>query len=150
MARTAPGRSHLSNLGVSCILALLLFDQTEAKTVRAEDGVDNQSAPEAERFSFAGLILDISAHTLTDAEGNDLSLTPAEFNLLTAFVRGAGRALSRDQLMQAAYGRDAEVFDRSVDVLVGRLRRKIEPDPRIPRLIVTLPTVGYKFAVRPR
>jgi DNA-binding response OmpR family regulator len=89
-------------------------------------------------------------HTHTHAKGNDLPLTLAEFNRLTAFVRGAGRALSRDQLMQAATGRDAEAFNRSVDVPVGRLRRKIEPGPRTPQLIVPLPSVGYKFAVRPR
>src|SRR5262249_34353413 len=75
-------------------------------------------------------------------------LTPSEFGLLAALVRGAGRALSRDHLLQAVAGREAEPFDRSVDVLVGRLRRKIEPDPKNPRLIVTVPGVGYRFAER--
>jgi TolB-like protein len=117
--------------------------------VEVENGIDDRKAPEAERFGFAGLVLDIGAHSLTDAAGNDLPLTAAEFKLLAALVRGAGRALSRDHLMQAMAGRDAEAFDRSVDVLVGRLRRKVEAAPKAPRLIVTVPGVGYKFAVKP-
>src|ERR1700693_595275 len=101
------------------------------------------------RLAFAGLVLDIDAHSLTDAFGKDMVLTPAEFSLLTTFVRGAGRALSRDQLLQAVSGREAEAFDRSVDVLVGRLRRKIEADSKKPSLIVTVPGLGYKFTERP-
>jgi class 3 adenylate cyclase/tetratricopeptide (TPR) repeat protein len=69
--------------------------------------------------------------------------------LLAAFLRAPGRALSREQLLDAVSGRRAEPFDRSIDVLVARLRRKIEPDPKAPRLIKTVPGVGYKFAVRP-
>jgi adenylate cyclase len=111
------------------------------------DGDARQRAPA--RVMFAGLMLDFEARTLTDASGNDLALTPSEFGLLDAFVRGAGRALSREHLLQAVAGREAESFDRSVDVLVGRLRRKIEPNPKNPRLIVTVPGVGYRFAERP-
>ena len=111
------------------------------------DGIENRQEPE--RLGFAGLVLDLDGHSLTDAAGKDVSLTPSEFVLLASFVRGAGRALSRDHLLQAVAGREAEAFDRSIDVLVGRLRRKIEADPRTPRLIVTVPGVGYKFAVRP-
>ena len=78
----------------------------------------------------------------SSGSGKEVALTPAEFGLLAAFVRGAGRAPpSRDHLLQAVAGRDAEAFDRSIDVLVGRLRRKIEPDPKVPRLIVTVPGV---------
>ena len=102
-----------------------------------------------ERVTFAGLVLDLDARTLTGAGGNDLALTPSEFGLLSVLVRGAGRALSRDHLLQAVAGREAEAFDRSIDVLVGRLRRKIEADPKSPRLIVTVPGVGYRFSERP-
>jgi adenylate cyclase len=117
--------------------------------VQDQGDVDRRKASIAERFGFAGMLLDIGAHSLTDEVGRDLQLTPAEFKLLAALVRGAGRALSRDHLMQAIAGRDTEAFDRSVDVLIGRLRRKVEPDPRTPRLIVTVPGVGYKFIERP-
>ena len=101
-----------------------------------------------EILRFEGFTLDLDGHALTDAAGQDVPLTPAEFGLLAAFVRGAGRALSRDHLLQAVAGRESEASDRSVDVLVGRLRRKIETDPKAPRLIVTVPGVGYKFATR--
>jgi len=73
-------------------------------------------------------------------------LTRAEFALLLVLARHPGRVLSRDQLLDAALGRRAEPYDRSIDVLVGRLRRKIEPDPRVPRFIVTVLGEGYKFA----
>jgi adenylate cyclase len=118
------------------------------EAVQGRDGIDDRSQAPTDRICFAGLVLDIGAHTLTDPAGSDVPLTPAEFNLLAAFVRGAGRVLSRDHLMQAMAGRESDAFDRSVDVLVGRLRRKIEPDPKNPRLIVTVPAVGYKFAER--
>jgi DNA-binding winged helix-turn-helix (wHTH) protein len=101
------------------------------------------------RVTFAGLVFDLDARTLTGAGGKDVALTPSEFGLLSVLVRGAGRALSRDHLLQAVAGREAEAFDRSIDVLVGRLRRKIEADPKNPRLIVTVPGVGYRFAERP-
>jgi adenylate cyclase len=108
-----------------------------------------RSVHAADRFGFAGLVLDLGAHSLTDAAGAEVALTPAEFNLLAALVGSAGRALSRDHLMQAMVGRESEAFDRSVDVLVGRLRRKIERDPKNPKLIVTVPGVGYRFAIQP-
>ncbi len=111
------------------------------------DGIENRQEPE--RLGFAGLVLDLDGRSLTDAAGKEVPLTPSEFVLLASFVRGAGRALSRDYLLQAVAGREAEAFDRSIDVLVGRLRRKIEADSRTPRLIVTVPGVGYKFAIRP-
>ncbi len=111
------------------------------------DGIDNRQEPE--RLGFAGFLLDLDGHSLTDAAGKDVPLTPSEFVLLASFLRAAERALSRDYLLQAVAGREAEAFDRSIDVLVGRLRRKIEADPRTPRLIVTVPGVGYKFAARP-
>ncbi len=73
----------------------------------------------------------------------------AEFALLLAFLHAPGRVLSRDHLLDAVAGRESGVFDRRIDVLVSRLRRKIEPEPRSPRLIVTVPGVGYKFAEQP-
>src|SRR6516225_3096753 len=77
-------------------------------------------------------------------------LTRAEFALLLVLARHPGRVLSRDQLLDAALGRRAEPYDRSIDVLVGRLRRKIEPDPKVPRFIVTVVGEGYKFAAQLR
>ena len=97
---------------------------------------------------FEGYTLDTGARTCVDAKGKELTLTRAEFSLLAAFVRQPGRVLSRDELTYVVAGRGAEPEDRSVDVLISRLRRKIEPDPKNPRIIVTLPGEGYRFTAK--
>src|SRR5262249_18379137 len=94
--------------------------------------------------------LDLAGHTFVDGRGREVRLTRAEMALLTAFVDSPRRVLSRDQLRYAVAGRGAEPYDRSVDMLVARLRRKIEPDPKAPRFILSVPGVGYKFDVRPQ
>jgi TolB-like protein/Tfp pilus assembly protein PilF len=99
---------------------------------------------------FAGLILDLDACTLSRDTGETMPLTRGEFALLRFFAKHPGRVLSRDALLEATAGRQLEPFDRSIDVMVGRLRRKIEPDPKAPRLIVTVPGDGYKFTVEVR
>ena len=95
---------------------------------------------------FAGYSLDLAGHGLLDASGTEIPLTRGEFRLLREFARWPGRVLSRDHLLGTLAGREADVFDRSVDMLVSRLRRKIEPDPKRPRLIVTVSGSGYKLA----
>jgi adenylate cyclase len=97
------------------------------------------------RVRFAGLVFDLSACTLARESGEGIPLTRGEFRLLRLFVSRPGRALSRDAILEAVANRPLELFDRSVDALVGRLRRKIEPDPKTPRLIVTVPGEGYRF-----
>jgi adenylate cyclase len=94
---------------------------------------------------FAGLVLDLDARTLARESGEAIALTRGEFALLRAFATRPGRVISRDTLLDALANRRFEPFDRSVDVLVGRLRRKIEPDPKEPLLIVTVPGEGYRF-----
>jgi class 3 adenylate cyclase/DNA-binding response OmpR family regulator/predicted ATPase len=94
--------------------------------------------------------LDLAGHTFVDGSGREVRLTRAETALLTAFVDSPRRVLSRDQLRYAVAGRGAEPYDRSIDMLVARLRRKIEPDPKVPRFILSVPGVGYKFDVRPQ
>jgi DNA-binding response OmpR family regulator len=103
----------------------------------------------SELLRFEGYILDAAGRTCVDARGQEVLLTRAEFSMLLALVRQPGRVLSRDELSQAVTGRVAEPDDRSVDVLMSRLRRKIEPDPKTPRIIVTLSGEGYKFTARP-
>jgi DNA-binding winged helix-turn-helix (wHTH) protein len=105
-------------------------------------------AAEAELLRFEGLTLDLAGRTLTAADGHEIRLTRAEFALLSVLIGARGRALSRDQLLDAVTGRRGEPFDRSVDVLIGRVRRKIEAEPKTPRLIVTIPGHGYKFAAK--
>lgn len=97
---------------------------------------------------FAGFTIDVTGCTLTTSSGCEVPLRRAEFALLLAFLRAPGRTLSRDHLLDAVAGRECAPYDRTVDVLVSRLRRKIEADPGSPQLIVTVPGLGYKFAAR--
>ena len=117
--------------------------------MRDPESVDvDDGAPSSEARApvlFAGLILDFDACTLARESGEAIQLTRGEFALLRFFASHPRRVLSRDMLLDATAGRRFEPFDRSVDVMVGRLRRKIEPDPKAPRLIVTVPG-GYQFA----
>lgn len=95
---------------------------------------------------FDGWTLDADSRSLRDPKGRDVHLTRAEFDLLAVLASRAGRAQTRDQLLDAIAGREAAPFDRTVDVLIARLRRKIEVDPKSPKLILTMPGFGYKFA----
>jgi TolB-like protein/DNA-binding winged helix-turn-helix (wHTH) protein len=101
--------------------------------------------PAAPPLRFAGLVLDLEGSRLTRDSGEVIPLTRGELALLRTFVGRPGRVLSRDNLLDAFADRRFEPFDRSVDVLIGKLRRKIEPDPKQPRLIVTVPGEGYRF-----
>lgn len=89
--------------------------------------------------------LDLRAHRLFDAAGEELMLTPMEFELLKAFVERPNQVLSRDQLLTLTRNREWEPFDRSIDIRIARLRRKIEPDPERPRLIRTVRSAGYMY-----
>ena len=109
---------------------------------------DAEALPSGNRTSpvrFAGLVFDLSACTLVRESGEAIPLTRGEFRLLRLFVGRPGRVLSRDAILEAVANRPLELFDRSVDALVGRLRRKIEPDPKTPRLIATVSGEGYRF-----
>ena len=97
---------------------------------------------------FEGFTLDPAARTLVDGSGQEIALRHSEYELLRAFLAAPGRALSRDHLLEAVAGRRSEPFDRSIDMLVARLRRKIEPELKEPRLVVTVPSVGYRFAAK--
>lgn len=113
-------------------------------------GADASTDASEPVLQFAGFRLDHAGRSLLDRDGRDIPLTRGEFDLLTAFVQRPGRVLSRDYLRQILVGRESEAFDRSVDMLMVRLRRKIEHDPKHPSLIVTVPGAGYKFAARVR
>jgi two-component system, OmpR family, response regulator len=98
------------------------------------------------RYRFAGWELNVRTRTLTSPTGNAVALTAGEFNLLAAFLRSPQQVLSRDQLLAASRVHDEEVFDRSVDIQILRLRRKLETNPSEPQLIRTERGVGYTFA----
>jgi DNA-binding response OmpR family regulator len=98
------------------------------------------------RFTFGDWILDVSRRELRTLSGEQRELTTAEFNLLVLFLEHPARVLSRDNIMELLKGHDWSPFDRSIDSLIVRLRRKIEPDAEVPRLIKTVRGVGYVFA----
>jgi two-component system OmpR family response regulator len=96
-------------------------------------------------MTFQNWQLDCIARTLNSPAGSQVTLTSAEFDLLQALCERAGRTLSRDQLIDITQGRAAGAFERSIDVLISRVRRKIERDPHRPELIKTVRSGGYIF-----
>ncbi|MBN8960221.1 MAG: response regulator [Rhizobiales bacterium] len=90
--------------------------------------------------------LDLEAQALRDDEGNEHPLTASEFGLLKVFAANPKRVLSRERLLELANARDAEAFDRAVDLRIMRIRRKIEPDPTKPSVIRTIRGGGYLFS----
>ncbi len=95
--------------------------------------------------SFAGWAMDLGRRQLTDPKGESVRLTAAEFDLLAAFVNHPDKVLSRDRLLDLVYGREMYPFERSIDVLVMRLRGKVELDRANPLLIKTVRGAGYVF-----
>jgi DNA-binding response OmpR family regulator len=114
---------------------------TERRSRPAESSGDKQRS-----VTFSGWILNLDSRELKNPEGSKVELTSGEFSLLNEFIDKAGRVLSRDHLLDAIYSRDWEPFDRSIDVLVTRLRRKVEQDSRHPEIIKTVRGTGYMFA----
>ena len=104
------------------------------------------ASPAPEKLTFAGWTLDAGSREVLAPSGAPLSLTTAEFNLLEALVRRPQRVLSRDTIMDLLKGHDWTPFDRSIDALVSRLRRKIEDDAAAPKLVKTVRGVGYMLA----
>ncbi len=97
------------------------------------------------RVGFAGWSLDLATRRLESPAGVAVELSAGEYDLLTAFLDHPRRVLNRDQLLDLSRGRAAAPFDRSVDVQVGRLRRKIEADAKDPQIIKTVRGGGYMF-----
>ncbi len=98
-------------------------------------------------FTFAGWRLDTTRRTLTDASGKDVSLSGAEYRLLAVLLSAQNRVLSRAQLTELLRGREADPFDRSIDVRVSRLRQILGDDARAPQIIKTVYGEGYVIGV---
>jgi len=104
------------------------------------------AAPEeGRRVRFGERQLDLDQRKLFAADGSEIEITAAEYDLLLLFARHPNRPLNRDQIMEQAHNRGWDVFDRSIDLRVMRLRRKIERNPDKPELIKTVRNVGYVF-----
>jgi len=104
-------------------------------------------ANEARIYWFEGFTADPQTRRVTDPQGGDVALTGAEFDLLKTFLERPGRVLSRDQLLDLTRGREADALDRSIDVLVSRLRRKLTVDGAA-QLLKTVRNGGYQLAVK--
>jgi len=115
---------------------LLARIRAQARRARGESG------PRPERIVVGNLVIDATTMQVSVA-GEPISLTTSEFALLHALAQRAGRVLGREQLLQLLHGSPDEAFDRSIDVVVSRLRHKIEDDPRSPRMLKTIRGAGY-------
>ena len=100
------------------------------------------------RVPFGPCTLDLEAATLYGPDGAEIAITSMEFALLKVFASNRGRVLNRDQLLDQAHDRDWDPFDRSIDIRISRLRRKIEPNAQKPEVIRTVRGVGYIFGER--
>ena len=112
---------------------------------RVSSRAGERTAPLRTTAHFAGWTLDLSSRELRSPAGREVRLTTGEFDLLAAFVNNANQVLSRDRLLDLARNREAGPFDRTIDVQVGRLRRKLEDDPQRPAMIKTVRGSGYIF-----
>ena len=104
-----------------------------------------EAAISTRRVAFGACQLDLDERRLLAADGADIEISAAEFDLLALFARHPNRPLNRDQIMEQAHNRGWDVFDRSIDLRIMRLRRKIERNPDKPELIKTVRNVGYVF-----
>ncbi|KKJ76718.1 chemotaxis protein CheY [Kiloniella litopenaei] len=116
-------------------------------TLRRRPGVifDQKSPKTTGSVQFGLCRLDLDSAQLFDADNNEIAITAMEFSLLRVFSENAGRVLNRDQLLEQAHDRDWEPFDRSIDLRISRLRRKIETNPTKPEIIRTVRGIGYVF-----
>lgn len=123
-----------------------LLARVKAVLRRANSLPPRQSAPETTRYAFGDWILKTGERELAGADGVSVPLSSGEYTLLLTLVERPRLVLTRDQLLDLTQGREAGVFDRSIDNQISRLRRKIEPDPKSPKYIKTVWGGGYSFS----
>jgi two-component system, OmpR family, response regulator len=120
--------------------------QAAAATAAAATAAGQPPEADRKRVKFGTKWLDHDAQALRDEEGNEHPLTASEYGLLKVFAANPKRVLSRERLLELANARDAEAFDRAIDLRIMRIRRKIEPDPAHPSVIRTVRGGGYLFS----
>lgn len=116
----------------------ILRRETMSRPPRPEKAVGN-------RAPFGNFVLDKDAAKLLAADGSEVQLTAMEYNLLKVFAENCGRVLNRDQLLEQAHDRSWDPFDRSIDIRISRLRRKLEANPEKPEIIKTVRGIGYLY-----
>jgi two-component system phosphate regulon response regulator OmpR len=118
----------------------------QARAPAPEPGAAPVAQPSSRRQRFGRCEIDMDSHRLFEIGGAEVAITAMEYELLAAFLANPNRVLTRDQLLLRTRNREWEPFDRSIDIRIGRLRRKVEPDPDgDPRCIRTVRNAGYMF-----
>ncbi len=133
------------------VRAVLRRTQGMAAATAAASANAAAAAPTAaatKRLPFGHCLLDTEQRKLFGEEGAEIEITAAEFDLLALFARHPNRPLNRDQIMEQAHNRGWDVFDRSIDLRVMRLRRKVERNPDKPEVLKTVRNVGYVYVPR--
>ena len=106
---------------------------------------NGQSVQSNARVAFGPCTLDLTSYQLLGSENQEIPITNMEFDLLKVFAERPNRPLTRDQLLNLTQNRDWDPYDRSIDIRITRLRKKIEPDPEKPQVIKTVRGIGYMF-----
>ena len=112
-------------------------------------GEADRDSGASRRVRFGVGLLDLDSCQLLDAAGKEIRITAMEFELLKVFAERPNRPLSRDQLLNLSQNRDWDPYDRSIDIRIARLRRKIEPEPDKPVFLKTVRGMGYMFVPQP-
>jgi len=115
------------------------------RRINAQSSAENTLV--SDKVVFGQYTLNLETHTLSDPDGVNIAITAMEFDLLKTFAQNPNKVLSRDRLLDLAHNRDWDPYDRSIDIRITRLRRKIESDPTKPEIIKTVRGAGYVFSV---
>jgi len=113
--------------------------------LRRSQETSEREVESGSRVKFGDYLLDLDGHQLLDKDEQAVSLTSMEFDLLKAFAENPNKVLDRDRLLSLSHNRDWDPFDRSIDIRITRLRRKIEAEPSKPQIIKTVRGAGYIF-----
>ena len=127
-----------------------LLARVKAVIRRANSLPPRQATPETTTYAFGNWLLKTGQRELVDLDGVTVPLSSGEYSLLLALIERPRLVLNRDQLLDLTQGREATLFDRSIDNQISRLRRKIEEDPKTPKFIKTVWGGGYSFAAEVR
>ena len=124
-----------------------LMARTKAvlRRIQAQPAAEESAARRDNRVTFGDCLLDLDSHKLFGGDGQEIAITSMEFDLLKVFAEHPNRVLNRDQLLDMAHNRGWEPFDRSIDIRITRLRKKIEADPSKPQVIKTVRGAGYIY-----
>jgi DNA-binding response OmpR family regulator len=124
---------------------LLARMKSVLRRLQAKPAAPAPNVPAPQRVPVGRCVLDLASHQLFDGAGLEVPITGMEFELLKVFVEHPNKVLSRDQILTLTRNREWEPFDRSIDIRIARLRRKIEADPEKPQAIRTVRGAGYMF-----